>query len=372
MGALARAYRGETDLDFPRLWKWGIILSSTLVVVCLVSLVTRGINLSIDFSGGSVWGVPAEGLSEDDVMGVLDGFGAGGGAKVQEVTDQASGDRFYRVQAGVEDIDESVAIAAAYADLAGVAADEISTNTVGPSWGEQITAKARTALILFFIVIALYLWLRLEWKMAIGALVAVVHDIIIVVGVYSLLWLEVTPATVIAFLTILGYSLYDTIVVCDKVRENEARFERTGRMSYTAIMRLSMNQVLMRTLNTTIAAILPVIAMLTIGSLLLGEATLREFSIALLIGLISGAYSTIFIAAPAVVALKEREEGYRRIRKRLEDKGLDPNEAGTSTGAERSELTAVGRPTSRGVDSERAAKYERAHPPRPRKKGGRR
>lgn len=372
MGALGRAYRGQTDIDFPRLWRWGAVVSAILIVVCLVSLVTRGINLSIDFDGGSVWGVPAEGLTEDDVTGVLDEFGAGGGAKVQEVTDQATGERFYRVQAGVEDIDESLSIAAAYADLAGVPVDDISTSTVGPSWGEQITAKARTALILFFIVIALYLWLRLEWKMAIGALVAVVHDIIIVVGVYSLFWLEVTPATVIAFLTILGYSLYDTIVVYDKVKENEARFERTGRMSYTAIMRLSMNQVLMRSLNTTITSILPVIAMLVMGSLLLGEATLREFSIALLVGLITGAYSSIFIAAPAVVILKEREENYQRIRKRLEEKGLDPNESGASAGAEKSELAPVSRPGSQSVDSERAAKYERAHPPRPRKKGKRR
>ncbi len=170
---------------------------------------------------------------------------------------------------------------------------------------------------MFLAVILLYLSVRLEWKMAVGAVLAMVHDVVISVGVYSVFQFEVTPPTVIAFLTILGYSIYDTIVVFDKVKENQARPALATRVTYTDLSSLSMNQVLLRSLNTSVVAILPVISMLVVGAGILGAVTLEEFAIALLVGMISGAYSSIFVAAPIVVWLKEREPRNRALTERL-------------------------------------------------------
>ena len=171
--------------------------------------------------------------------------------------------------------------------------------------------------MVFLAVILLYLSIRLEWKMAVGAVLAMIHDVVISVGVYSVFQLEVTPPTVIAFLTILGYSIYDTIVVFDKVKENQARPALVTRVTYTELSSLSMNQVLLRSVNTSIVAILPVISMLVVGAGILGAVTLEEFAIALLVGMISGAYSSIFVAAPIVVWLKEREPRNRALAERL-------------------------------------------------------
>ena len=207
------------------------------------------------------------------------------------------------------------------AELGGVDSSQVSVNDVGPSWGKDVTKKARTALIAFFVLISAYIWLRFEWKMAVAALAAVVHDIFVTVGVYSISRFEVTPATVVAFLTILGYSLYDTIVVFDKVEENSKGLSATGRMTYTDTVNLSMNQVLMRSLNTSLVAILPILSILLIGAGVLGATTLKDFGLALLIGLLTGAYSSIFIAAPVLALLKEREPRYLAVRQRLSAKG---------------------------------------------------
>ncbi len=162
--------------------------------------------------------------------------------------------------------------------------------------------------------------------MAVAALAAVVHDILITVGVYSAFQITVAPATVISFLTILGFSLYDTIVVYDRVQENANRLGRTGRYTYTAIMRRSLNQVLMRSINTSITTLLPIISMLVVGSILLDQTTLGDFSLALLIGLLLGTYSSLFVAAPLTVWLKEREPRWREIRSRMQARGQDPSD----------------------------------------------
>jgi preprotein translocase subunit SecF len=189
----------------------------------------------------------------------------------------------------------------------GVNPDQVDVDAVSSSWGKDITNKAIKALIIFFIVLAVYISFRFEWKMAIGAFGAMVHDVLISVGVYSLFGFQVTPATVIAFLTILGFSLYDTIVVFDKVHENEERLMRSGRVTYSDIVNLSMNQVLMRSLNTTLAALLPVLSLLLVGSVIMGATALLDFSLALFVGLLTGAYSSIFIATPVLYDLKRRE-----------------------------------------------------------------
>ncbi len=311
MGWLTRLYRGENEIDFTSWWRWGIPLSLALVVISLLSLVLGGLKLGIEFEGGTSWEVVAPDVSVSDARDAVRPFGAA------EATIQTIGDDTIRVRSEIDDPATVSDITAALAELAGAEVNDVTVQTVGPSWGDQVTNKARTALIWFFIVLALYITWQLEWRMAVGALVAVVHDIILSVGVYSVFNLEVTPATVVAFLTILGYSLYDTIVVYDKVHEITARVGASGRYTYTEMMNLSLNQVLMRSVNTTFTAILPVIAMLVIGSLILGGSTLQEFGVALLVGLLSGAYSSVFVAAPVVAWLKERQPSHQEARRKI-------------------------------------------------------
>lgn len=374
MSGLSRLYRGETDIDFPKLFKPMVILSFVLVIVSLASLFFRGLNLSIDFDGGAVWEVPSEELTVEQASEVLAGFDLQQGAKVQEAR-SPDGTRILRVQADTKEVAVSQKVAAAFAEKVDVKLEEVGTNTVGPSWGSEITKQALYSLIVFFIVIALYMSWQLEWRMAVSAIVAVIHDIIITVGVYSLLRFEVTPATVISFLTILGYSLYDTIVVYDRVRENTARYDRSERYTYRAIMRRSLNQVLMRSTNTTLVAILPVLSLLTIGAIGFAQPTLRDFSIALLVGLIAGAYSSIFIAAPVVVALKEREPRYLRIRQKARDRGAEAaaDHMPLDIAQHAPIPVAVGAMSSAGdapaTVTSKAAQYQRPHPPRPRKQG---
>jgi len=192
----------------------------------------------------------------------------------------------------------------------------VSVTNVGPTWGDRVSRKALQALIVFFIVIALYLSVRFEWRMALAAIMAVVHDIIITAGVYAITGFEVSPATVVAFLTILGFSLYDTVVVFDKVKENEAHLGSVRGDTYSMMVNRSLNQVLMRSLNTSFVAVLPVLSLLLVGRFALGAVGLQDFALALFVGLLTGAYSSIFVATPIVAWLKEREPKYRAVRER--------------------------------------------------------
>ena len=261
-------------------------------------------NLGIDFEGGVAWEFQANGQTVDDARAVLADNGiAATDAKIQ-VLNGPSGERL-RIQVGDQPDDVRAAVKEDFARAAGVSVEEVSVNVVSPTWGEQITRKAIRALIAFFILITIYISIRFEWRMAIAALVAVFHDVFISVGIYSIFRFEVTPATVIAFLTILGFSLYDTIVVFDKVHENTRKLV-TSRASYGEIVNLSMNQVLMRSINTSIAAVLPVISLLVIGVWMLGAVALQDFALALLVGLLAGSYSSIFVATPILAMLKGR------------------------------------------------------------------
>jgi len=304
---------GLRHIDFPALWKRALTVSIAIVVISLLALVVRGLNLGIDFEGGTSFEVSTA-ASVDDVADALPGAAADE-ARIQEVTD-STGERFVRVRSSVEEPAEVEEIRSALSEVGEITAFE----SVGPTWGSEITSKATWALFWFFIAIAIYISARLEWRMAIGALAAVAHDIIISVGVYAIFGFEVTPATVIAFLTIMGYSLYDTIVVYDKVREITARVGATGRYTYTEMMNLALNQVLARSINTTITSIIPVLSMLFIGSFILGATTLQEFSIALLVGLLVGGYSSLFVASALVARLKEQEPEYQQIAKKVAKK----------------------------------------------------
>jgi preprotein translocase subunit SecF len=207
-------------------------------------------------------------------------------------------------------------VADALAEYAGVDVSEVSVSTVGPTWGETVSEKALQALIIFFLLLAVYLAFRFEWKMSVTAIVAVLHDIIVSVGVYALFQFEVTPATVTAFLTILGFSLYDTVVVYDKIKENQRTLTATGRSTYPEMVNRSLNAVLMRSLSTSVVALLPVLSLLIVGSLMLGATALEEFALALAVGLGVGSYSSLFVAAPLLAAWKDREPQYRALSER--------------------------------------------------------
>jgi preprotein translocase subunit SecF len=310
-----RLYHGETTFDFVGRRKVWFVFSAVVVLAGLLSLGTQGLNLGIDFEGGTSWEVPAPGVSVSEARDAVRPLGLG------DATIQIIGDDRVRVASDNVTPEEQERISQALAGVAGASIDQVSVNDVGPSWGQAVTNKARNALVVFFVLISIYISLRFEWKMAVAALAAVVHDIFVTVGVYSISRFEVTPATVVAFLTILGYSLYDTIVVFDKVEENTKGLAASGRFTYSDTVNLSMNQVLMRSLNTSIVAIMPIVSILVIGAGVLGATTLNDFGLALLIGLLTGAYSSIYIAAPILAMLKEREPRYAGIRQRLTAKG---------------------------------------------------
>lgn len=365
MSVISKMASFDDDIDFRRVWRVGLTISALLIALSIYGIVGRGVVLGIDFEGGTSWDVPTESLSVNGARDALRGVGEGN-AKVQAIGRGSS--RIIRVQSGTSDVDKQTEIADALAEAADVRGTDISVSTVGPSWGDQVTEKAQRALVLFFIAIALYMAIRLEWKMAVGALVAVVHDLVVSVGFYALLQIEVTPATVIAFLTILGYSLYDTIVVFDRMQENTARISSTSRATYTDTVSLSLNQTLMRSINTTVTSLLPVLAMLVVGASMMGAVSLREFALALAVGLTSGAFSSVMIAAPVVAWIKEREPRNRVLRERvagLQLSGTIPTERGsgaTASGATKQTVTPSSAPPLSG----------RAIPPRPRKKGKRR
>jgi preprotein translocase subunit SecF len=372
-----RLYQGETSIDFYGRRKWGLLLSGVLLVVTVVSLFARGLNLGIDFEGGVAWEVPAAQVSDDQIRAVLDDNGIeSGNAKLQQLTSD-SGTR-WRVQVGDQPNTVVQQVQRDLAEAAAVDVSEVSSTSVSASWGRSITEKAVRALVIFLVLVALYISWKFEWRMAIAAIAAMVHDVLISVGVYSLFGFEVTPATVVAFLTILGFSLYDTIVVFDKMIENGARFAGT-RAPYADVMNVSMNQVLMRSLNTSLAAVLPVLSLLVIGSGVMGAVTLREFALALLVGLLIGSYSSIFIAVPLLVMFKEAEPRFKNLK------------AQHATGAELERLVLGGSPEghrrevarrrkSLGADADAEREGEvvvtasttpeavLTHPPRPRKK----
>lgn len=318
--SLGRLYRGETNFDFINRWKYWFALSGTVIAIGLVALGVRGLNFSIDFKGGTEWQVPTTAsvaTVRSDLASVSPALNK---ATVIQLTSRTTGKKNIQVE-----LPSSVTsnthleneVTTTLAKVAKVPVDQVTFNAVGPSWGSTITNKAIEAVIVFVVLIFLAIAVYFETKMAIGAIVALIHDMAVTVGIYALSGFQVSPDTVIAFLTVLGYSLYDTIVVFDKVKENTKGLASTNRATYTDVVNLSMNQVLARSVNTSFVAIMPVFCILVIGSWILGASALNDFGLALFIGLLSGAYSSIFIASPVLALLKEREPRYVEIRKRI-------------------------------------------------------
>ncbi len=367
--ALIRLYRGGTSFDFIGNRRWWFAISALIILAGVVSLGTRGLNLGIDFKGGTSWTIPSQTLTVSQATAAAKAAGANQ-PTVVELTNQITHQKQIEVQADLNALSTSqhqatvTRVQNALAHAAGESPSTVSITDVGPTWGGQVTAKAVEALILFFIAVTVYISVRFEFKMAVAAIAAVIHDLLVTVGIYSLTGFQVTPDTVIAVLTVLGYSLYDTVVVFDRIGENAKGLGASGRVTYSDMVNLSMNQTLARSINTSLVAIIPVLSVLIVGSVILGATTLQSFGLALVIGLTSGAYSSIFIASPLLALMKEREPRYTTIRQRLETRGdrigiLTPAAAAAMVGAAagpgtgrngrgRSQSAGVLRPTSAG------------------------
>jgi len=326
MNVFTKMYRGETHFDFVATAKKTLIVSAVFVVLSLILLLVKPLNLSIDFTGGVV--VTVENESDADVAVVrsaLVGIGEGG-ARVQ-----LTGDGFILIQTEALDALGQDELVLTVANVAGTDVNSVTIDAVGPTFGAEVTKAAVEALVVFLVIVALFITWRFEWKMAVTALIALFHDLIITAGIFALFQCVVTPATVIALLMILGYSLYDTVVVFDKVNENVELMR--DQYTYTEIVNTSMNQVLMRSINTSLTSLIPVGSLLFVGSFALGAHTLREFALALFIGIALGTYSSIFVAAPLLAMWKEREPDWIAERKRVmrrRDGGAKPVPVGSA------------------------------------------
>ena len=315
-GLGARLHSGETSVDYIGKRRRWYAVSGLLIIASIAALALQGLHLGIEFKGGSSYTVTKVGSSIAQAESALVSAGITGEKIIQQV-----GSDKIRVQTGSLSTQESNAVQDSLASAFGVSVDSIDTQIIGPSWGKEITRKAVYGLFGFLIFVMLYLAMAFEPKMAVAAIAAVVHDVFITVGIYALVGFDVTPATVIGFLTILGYSLYDTVVVFDKIRENTRTITATSKSTYSQATNLAVNQTIVRSINTSIIALLPVGSILFVGAGLLGAGTLKDLSLALFIGLAVGTYSSIFIAPPVLAQLREREPAMQALAKRVNGRG---------------------------------------------------
>ena len=315
-GLGGRLYSGETSFNFVGNRRRWYSISAIFILASIGALAIQGLHLGIEFKGGSSYTVNKSGISVEQARASVANVGIEGEIIVQKI-----GDSKVRIQTGALTSEQSKAVEAALTQTFNVAIESIDTQLVGPSWGKEITKKALYGLIAFLIVIMLFLAMAFEPKMAIAAIVAVVHDVFITVGIYALVGFDVTPATIIGFLTILGYSLYDTVVVFDKVRENTKSVAAVGKYTYSQAANLAVNQTIVRSANTSLIALLPVGSILFVGAGLLGAGTLKDLSLALFIGLAVGTYSSIFIAPPFLASLREKEPAMQALAKRVASRG---------------------------------------------------
>ncbi len=315
MGIASRLYRGETDFHIVGKRKRFYWIAGVLVLVALVSMLTRGFNLGVEFKGGATFQWPANGATVEQARDLFEDLQLDEPI-VQTVGRGSSTD--LRVQTPPlteKQIDDT--INAITERFPGVEEDEINPSNVGPAWGKQVTNKALQGLIGFLIAVIIYISVRFEPKMAFASIVGLLHDLVLAAGVYSLLQFVVTPSTIIALLTILGFSLYDSVVVFDKVQENTRGLAGGSQQTYTEAAELALNQTFMRSVNTTLIALLPVSGLLFVGAGLLGAGTLKDLSLALFVGITAGAYSSIFLCTPLFVELKEREPQYKALTQRV-------------------------------------------------------
>lgn len=303
-------YSGKRSFDFVGRRKLWYVIAIVAVIFSIVAPIARGgFNFGIEFRGGSEFRIDgvsniSQELATDAVKSVI--------PEMEPLVSTVGIDSL-RIQteqlSDVESEEVRIALANAYS----VESSQVASSFIGANWGADITQKAINGLIVFLILVSVLMGLYFRTvKMSVAALGALFHDIVVTVGIYALLGLEVTPAAIIGFLTILGYSLYDTVVVFDKVRENTLDVEFSETKSFSQQVNLAVNQTLVRSVNTSVVAVLPVAAILFIGAIFLGAGTLRDISLSLMIGMIAGTYSSIFLAAPLYVDLRQREAKFQK------------------------------------------------------------
>ncbi|PZG20798.1 protein translocase subunit SecF [Nonomuraea aridisoli] len=310
MGLGRRLYRGEIDVDFVGKWRLWYSLSAILLLISIAGLVFNGLNLGVEFRGGTVFSFKAPQATVEQVRATVLDEG------VHQAIVQEAGDG-WRVTTESLPENTTAQVQSAIAQDLDTPAGEISIQSIGPSWGGEVSQKAWIGLGVFMLAIILYLSMAFEPKMALAAIVALFHDLVITAGIYAWSGFEVTPATLLGFLTILGYSLYDAVVVFDMIKEVTAKLGHTSKQTYSMAANDALNHTLIRSLNTSLVAILPVAAILFIGTTLLGAGTLKDLSLALFVGMIVGTYSSICVATPLLVTLKEREPKYQAIARRI-------------------------------------------------------
>jgi len=295
--AVYRGYR-VPHLQLIEHRRWWFTFSGVLIVLSLIGMLVSGFHFSIDFVGGAeILYTPSTPVTTDDIQGVLDAYGLTG-----EIQLVAGGDQVSIRTDSFTNLPNNEQLVKDLADQAGLSPQDINVEDIGPTWGQQISRKALRGLVLVLFFIGIYIAWRFQWSMAAGAMVALVHDVVITAGLYALVGRQVTPETVIAILTILGFSLYDTVVIYDKIQENTESAALTARLGYTGVVDMSLNQTVMRSVNTSLVVLLPILSLL-----LFGGNTLKDFAFAMFVGVAIGAYSSIFIAAPVLTIVHERQ-----------------------------------------------------------------
>lgn len=307
-----RLNAGEAVFNFIGSRRRWYLVSAGLLLICVGSFVFRGFNLGIEFSGGTSFQFRAAAAEPAQVQEVATGAGAEVAAPPQVVG--GGGTRSILLKTGELTPTEQTTVKDALQSRFG---QEVTVQAVSSSWGGDITNAAIRALLIFLVAVCIFIAVRFEWKMAVGAIVALFHDLVLTAGIYSIVGFEVTPSTVVGLLTILGFSLYDTVVVFDKVDENARGILGGSRVTYSGAANLAVNQTLMRSINTSLIALLPVAGLLFVGAGLLGVGTIKDLALVLFVGLAAGAYSSIFLATPIVCDLKEREPKYAALARRV-------------------------------------------------------
>lgn len=331
-----RLYSGETSVRIVERRKTWYLLSAVIVLVSIIAVFVQGVNFSIEFRGGADFqtDVPKQaGTPNEVITDVREAVFDTGTTDGSEPIVTAIGTDKIRVETPPLTTSETTEVRKAIGSELGVGHKSVNYSSIGPTWGEQITQKAITALLVFLALVMLVIWLYFrEWRMSVSAIVALLHDLAITVGVYALVGFDVTPATIIGVLTILGYSLYDTVVVFDKVRENTNAITATNRQTYSEAANHAVNQTLVRSINTSVIALLPIAGILFVGAGLLGAGTLKDLALALFIGVAAGTYSSIFIATPFLCTVKERDPAMVALRRRVAARRRsDAAKAGEST-----------------------------------------
>jgi preprotein translocase subunit SecF len=319
MAIFGRLYRGETNIQFIGSRRKWYIASAILIAICIGSIAFRGFHMGIEFAGGNQFVLPVKsGTTIEQVRQAVESQGVtvASAQTVGGATNQPK----YVVRTPKLTDEEREAAQEAIIDAANVAENEVAASEVSSTWGGAVTRKALQGLGIFLVLVAGYLWIRFERAMAIAALGALAHDLLLTAGIYSLSGFEVTPATIIGLLTILGFSLYDTVVVFDKVDENTRGLLGSTRHTYPEAANLAVNQTLMRSINTSLIALLPVAGLLFVGVGVLGVGTLKDLALVLFVGLATGAYSSMFLATPWLVDLKMMDQRYKLHAQRVESR----------------------------------------------------